>query len=216
LESDLETYYRLRASEYDEVYRKPERQADIALLADQLTQLVSGCRLLEVAAGTGFWTEVASRAAQSILATDIAEETLDIARRRALPPSVRLAICDAFALDEVEGTFNLGLASFWLSHLPRHRMVEFLAHLGARLEPDSLIVLADNRYVAGSNHAITRRDAAGNTYQRRVLRDGQTFEVLKNFPEPNELAGLVEEVGGLDTQVILLEYYWLLTYRTTL
>jgi hypothetical protein len=33
-----------------------------------------------------------------------------------------------------------------------------------------------------SNTPISRRDADGNTYQRRTLDDGSVHEVLKNFP----------------------------------
>lgn len=215
LEENLETYYRRRAAEYDDVYRKPERQADIVLLADLLTGLLAGCRVLEVAAGTGFWTEVVAKTAHSILATDVAEEPLAMARTRSLhPASVHLRTCDAFRLNELEGSFDAGLACFWLSHLPRDRMVAFLEHFGDQLESNSLVVLADNRFVPGSNHRISRVDGARNTYQNRMLRDGQTFEILKNFPDADELTQMATESGGHQAEVTLLEYYWLLTYRT--
>ena len=57
----LGEYYRQRAAEYDEVYRKPERQADLARLRQLLPPLVAGKRVLEIAAGTGYWTEVLAR-----------------------------------------------------------------------------------------------------------------------------------------------------------
>jgi len=62
----LGDYYAERAYEYDEVYRKPERQADLARLKQLLPPLVADKRVLEIAAGTGYWTQVLAWAAASI------------------------------------------------------------------------------------------------------------------------------------------------------
>jgi hypothetical protein len=75
------------------------------------------------------------------------------------------------------------------------------------------VVLADNRYVEGSNHPITRRDAEGNTYQHRQLADGSSWEVLKNFPTLNELAARLSRFGS-EVAVEQLTYYWLPSFRT--
>ena len=64
MSEDLVAYYRLRAAEYDNVYAKPERQDDIAALGERLSELLAGCRILELAAGTGFWTQIHGRARQ--------------------------------------------------------------------------------------------------------------------------------------------------------
>jgi hypothetical protein len=53
-ERDLQTYYRLRAPEYDRLYERPERQDDIGAIADWLATGVVGRRVLELAAGTGY------------------------------------------------------------------------------------------------------------------------------------------------------------------
>ena len=207
---DLETYYRRRAEEYDAVYRKPERQADIARLAELVASKVEGRRVLEVAAGTGYWTAHASTTAVSVLATDVAEETLRIARRRRYGPgAVAFKVSDAYELDHLDGSYDAGLACFWLSHVRRDDMRRFLRHLEARLEVGGIVVLADNRYVEGSNHPITRTDAHGNTYQRRQLASGEEYEILKNFLDANELTRLA---GDTCAEVIELEYYWLLAY----
>ncbi len=72
-------YYQQRAPEYDEVYAKPERQADLAELRRLLPPLVAGRRVLEIAAGTGYWTAVIAPAAASVTATDLNPETLAVA-----------------------------------------------------------------------------------------------------------------------------------------
>jgi hypothetical protein len=66
----------------------------------------------------------------------------------------------------------------------------------------------DNRYVPGSNHAITRTGPDGDTYQLRRLHDGREYEVLKNFPTREQLAAdLAPWAAGL--QYTELPYYWL-------
>src|SRR6202043_371464 len=67
----LAEYYQQRAAEYDAVYAKPERQQDLAQLKELLPPLVAGRHVLEIAAGTGYWTQVIAPAAASITATDL-------------------------------------------------------------------------------------------------------------------------------------------------
>ncbi|MDX1488039.1 MAG: hypothetical protein R3268_07560, partial [Acidiferrobacterales bacterium] len=75
---DFQNYYSRRASEYEEIYEKPERQRDLARLKTMLGDLLRGQRILEVACGTGYWTAVIAPVAQSIVATDTSEETIAI------------------------------------------------------------------------------------------------------------------------------------------
>ena len=57
-ERKLQSYYASRAPEYDEVYRKPERQADLRSIERWLPPHFSGVAMLEVACGTGYWTAI--------------------------------------------------------------------------------------------------------------------------------------------------------------
>ena len=53
----MQSYYAARAGEYDAVYEKPERQADLRQIEQWLPSALYGERLLEVACGTGYWTQ---------------------------------------------------------------------------------------------------------------------------------------------------------------
>lgn len=202
-----EQYYRARAPEYDDVYRKPERQADLAGLREWLVPVLDGRRVIEVAAGTGYWTAVYADRARSVLATDISVETLNVARaRRSWPAAVRLSLADAFDLGSVAGAFDAVFAGFFWSHIPVGLLGDFLAGLARRLDRPGTLVFIDNRYVPGSNHPVTRSDADGNTYQQRQLADGSTWEVIKNFPAPEEIRARLAGLGQVT--ITELRYYW--------
>jgi 2-polyprenyl-3-methyl-5-hydroxy-6-metoxy-1,4-benzoquinol methylase len=210
----LADYYRRRAPEYDAVYTKPERQEDLGRLRSAVISLVAGKSVLELAAGTGYWTTVLSRSARSILATDLTEETLQLARCREYGPSeVSFRTADAFRLEEIPGEFEVIFAGFFWSHVLRSDIPRFAQALAGRVVPGGLVVLADNRYVEGSNHPITRTTAAGDTYQTRRLADGREYEVLKNFPSRAEL---ILDLSPVTTEIEYeeLTYFWLASFRS--
>jgi demethylmenaquinone methyltransferase/2-methoxy-6-polyprenyl-1,4-benzoquinol methylase len=210
---DLREYYARRASEYERVYTKPERQGDLARLTTLLREMLRGHDVLEVACGTGYWTRVTAQVAHSVVATDGTPETIAIAQAQEYPRGrVRFAVADAFALGEVGAPFTAGFAGFWWSHVPRERLAAFLESWHRAVGPEGLIVVADNLYVEGSNSPIKRRDDHGNTYQQRTLDNGQQFEVLKNFPTEAELRGVLQD-HAWDVSVTSFTYYWCMTYR---
>jgi len=206
--AELLEYYRRRAGEYESIYAKPERQADLAWLRSHIPQRLAGRRVLEIACGTGYWTTLIARSAASVVATDAAEEPMALARAKDYPPgSVRFAHADAYALDAELGQFDAALAVFWWSHVPLSRIAEFVASLHRRLEPGARVVLMDNLYVSASSTPIAERDAEGNSYQLRRLADGSETRVLKNFPTETELR------SHLPLQSYrALEYYWVAEY----
>lgn len=214
IESGIADYYARRAAEYERVYAKPERQADLRAIEAWLVPLFAGRRVLEVACGTGWWTAHGARLAARWLATDLNRETLAIARAKpALPPAVEWREMDAYRFDALAGeTFDAAFAGFWWSHVPRARLRGWLASLHARLESGALVVMLDNRFVPGSSTPISRRDAGGNTFQQRTLDDGSVHEVLKNFPTRDEA---LDAVGPCTRAAHWVEWshYWALHYR---
>ena len=208
----MRSYYAARAAEYDRVYEKPERQADLRAIERWLPPLFAGTRVLEVACGTGYWTQFIAPVAVAVVALDAAPETLSIAGSR-LGANVELVVGDAYELPTDRGRFGSAFAGFWLSHVPRLRRREFLAGLGRVLTPGATVVLLDNRYVEGSSLPISEQDADGNTWQTRRLADGSLHRVLKNFPSQAELYELVVGLGE-HAALMEFEYYWALRYVT--
>jgi demethylmenaquinone methyltransferase/2-methoxy-6-polyprenyl-1,4-benzoquinol methylase len=209
----LRPYYAARAESYDRIYTKPERQADLARLRERLPPHFAGARVIEVACGTGWWTQFIAPVAASVLALDSEAETLAVARRRQVRGQVEFLVGDAYALPRDRGPFDAAFAGFWFSHVPRRRRREFLAGLRDVLGGGATVVMLDNRYVEGSSSPLTDHDAEGNTYQTRRLDDGSSHRVLKNFPDVRELEDEVAGVG-LAPVVESLEYYWTLRYAS--
>jgi demethylmenaquinone methyltransferase/2-methoxy-6-polyprenyl-1,4-benzoquinol methylase len=213
-ESDLVDYYSRRAREYERIYHKPERQGDLAALRRLVAELLVDQGVLEIACGTGYWTEVIAKAARSILATDASDATLEVARHKSYPEGrVRFLMADAFHPNAVGGRFTALFCGFFWSHIPRAQLGRFLAGLRARLGAGCRLLFIDNRFVAGSSTPIAGTDAAGNTYQLRRLDDGSDHRVLKNFPDEDELRRSLSTVAG-QVRVANLTYYWCLTGTT--
>lgn len=210
---ELIAYYAGRAHEYEQVYAKPERQADLSGVRAWVRDALAGHHILEVACGTGYWTAEVAPAALAVVATDATSEVLPLARQKHYPAGrVSFVQADAYALDHIPGTFTAGFAAFWWSHVPLERQAAFLVGLHRRIGVGSTVVFLDNRFVAGSSTPLSRRDATGNTYQRRRLTDGAEYEVLKNFPSRAELeAVLSPRAQGL--RVTEFAYYWGVCYR---
>jgi ubiquinone/menaquinone biosynthesis C-methylase UbiE len=212
-EPSLKKYYAERAREYERVYAKPERQADLKQLEALLPALFAGRRLLDVACGTGYWTQFLAREANAIVAVDATSETLEVAAEKPWPPGlVSFRVADAYALPDELGLFDAAFAGFWWSHVPVRDRPRFLGSLDRRLIPGAKVVLLDNHFVEGSSTPIAHRDPDGNTYQRRRLEDGSEHVVLKNFPSEAELRADITAFGH-NPHFTGLQYYWLFSYE---
>ena len=207
-------YYARRASEYERVYAKPERRADLQRIGQFLSGAFAGDTVLEVACGTAYWTRFIARSAAAVLATDCNCEVIDLARRKHFGACrVQFAQADAYVLDDIPYGHSSGFHGFWWSHVPIARINGFLAALHARLSPGAKVVMIDNVYVEGSSTPISRRDSDGNTYQMRTLEDGSEHEVLKNFPSEAELRESLSAHAD-DINVRFQQYYWISEYKT--
>lgn len=208
----MRAYYAARAAEYDRVYAKPERQADLAAMRAWLPPWFAGRQVLEVACGTGHWTRFIAPVAAGLVGVDAAGETLAIARSRVPAAQARFVVGNAYSLGDELGRFDAAFAGFWYSHIPRARRPGFLEGLARRLTPGALLVLIDNRYVEGSSTPREPADAEGDTWQQRRLEDGSVHRVLKNFPTPDELRA---DIGGVATEVEVVQWthYWAVTGR---
>lgn len=213
----MEEYYRQRAEEYEEIYHRadPVRRAELKLLMQAAQDALRGRLVLEVACGTGYWTQIVSQTASAITATDSVEEVLSVARRKTYYCPVTLQLGNAYSLSFKAGAFEGGLANFWFSHIPKHRIDHFIAGLHRTLRPQSSVFLADDVLVPDTGEELINRKSDDNTYRRRTLRDGSEHVIIKNFYSAEELFAIVgKHVTGLSIgNVFIGERYWYITYR---
>jgi 2-polyprenyl-3-methyl-5-hydroxy-6-metoxy-1,4-benzoquinol methylase len=183
-------YYRRRAGEYDAT-----AYGDVAAARARIARLVAQMRptgsVLEIACGTGLWTEALARWADTVTAIDAAPEAVAIARDRVRLASVSFQVADAFSWDP--GTqFDVIFFSAWLSHVPASRFGQFWQLLGRLLAGNGRVLFIDEHvdeqekeaYVAGHDEVVERR-----------LGDGSTFRVIKNFVDPEELELRLRQLG---------------------
>jgi 2-polyprenyl-3-methyl-5-hydroxy-6-metoxy-1,4-benzoquinol methylase len=209
MNKSLTSYYHLRAKEYDRVYEHPAEQPDLQTAATLFKQLFAGKHVLEIACGTGYWTEQISGTARSVHATDINESMIEIAKKRGALKNVTFTATDMYQLSAGQPYDGLFGGFIW-SHILLQHLDRFLDTMKTLVKPGGVIVFADSNPVPGTKHdlrEISHTDAQGNTYQTRMLDDGTDHEVLKNFPAQDFLIEKLSRIGA-DIAYLELEYYW--------
>lgn len=214
--TDMKAYYELRAQGYDEIYAIPERQDELDHLHTRLRALFRGRNILELACGTGYWTDDLATVAKSVMATDISTLMLDIAQtKNGRHENLAFSRRDAFSpagAPYTDEKFTACFAGFWWSHVGREKQDLVLAALKKTLAPQSMLVLIDNIYIENVSVPIARTDKEKNTYQIRHLPNGERYEVMKNFPTDSTLR---KKLGSHlnDIRIERSTHYWMLTGR---
>ena len=215
LTDDVARYYAARAQAYDASAGYVDALAERLRepIKERFREALMGRDVLEIACGTGYWTEVIAMAARSVLATDIDPGMIALARSRLSSiGNVRCQIADAYTLNGVQGYFTAAFSHWWWSHVPKSRVKEFLRVLHGKLVPGALVVFADQLPYEWPDR---RCDAEGNSLERRTVGDGRSWEIVKNFPTEKEITG---HLAGLGVGTSYREYpesgYWALTYNT--
>jgi demethylmenaquinone methyltransferase/2-methoxy-6-polyprenyl-1,4-benzoquinol methylase len=201
-----QAYYRARAPEYDEWWQRrgqydrgPEMAVEwdrqVSHLDAELSRFDASGDVLELAGGTGWWTERLARTASTLTVVDGSAETLDLNRRRVRRSDIRYEVADIFEWRPTR-VYDVVFFSFWLSHVPRSRFGLFWETVGAALAPGGRVFLIDNR-----NDPLdpSVRDPYVISYEedlhRRRLSDGSQWQVVKVMYEPDELGRLLAERG---------------------
>lgn len=212
MNKNITSYYNERAKEYDKVYQIAEEQEDLSRAAELFQNIFKDKSVLEIACGTGYWTEKISKTATSIFSTDINSSVIDIAKARNYRDNVIFQVADMHDLNS-KNKFDGLFAGFIWSHILVQDIDGFLAKMKELITNDGEMVFIDSRPVEGTKHdkrRITRIDEWGNTFQTRELENGTLHEVLKNFPDKEFLIDKLSIIAS-DVKIIELEHYWIAT-----
>ncbi|OQS26148.1 class I SAM-dependent methyltransferase [Chromobacterium violaceum] len=205
--------YAKRVAFYDTVYEQPERALDLAWLRRWLPPQFFGRRVLELACGSGYWTQYLAPAARAYQALDVSAGALALAGQRPGVGGVAFAVGEVETLQRPAQPFDAVFAGLWFSHLPRQRREGALAALHGCLAPGATVILLDNSEAQGGQFPVVEYDSEGNGYQSRPRHDGGQSRVLKNFPTEAEFRILLAPYGAAEIALMRREHFWLLRYR---
>ena len=188
--ADQVAYYRRRADEYD-VTAYEDVAATRVLIARLVAEMRPTGSVLEIACGTGLWTEALAVWADTVTAIDAAPEMVAVARDRVRSANVSFEIADVFSWRSA-AQFDVIFFSAWLSHVPASEFGRFWQLLREPLASQGRVLFivehVDERekeaYVAGEDEVVERR-----------LTDGSAFRVIKNFVEPAETELRLRRIG---------------------
>ena len=198
-------YYRARAGEYDEWFYRQGRYdqgeelnrqwfADVSEAEQALADFAPTGRVLELACGTGLWTNQLVRSAGQVTAVDAAPEVLAINRARVDGASVRYQQADLFRWQPDE-RYDVVFFSFWLSHVPPERFAPFWRMVGQALAPGGRVFFMDSLYAQAGTARDQRLAGPEATTSLRRLNDGREYQIVKVFYQPEELAVRLRELG---------------------
>jgi 2-polyprenyl-3-methyl-5-hydroxy-6-metoxy-1,4-benzoquinol methylase len=193
-------YYRARAGEYDRWFAREGRydrgpkarqmwSAELEQVRTALSQVpLDGADVIELAAGTGIWTEVLAGRAAHVTAVDASPEMIEQNRRRLadLASRVSYVLADLFTWDPGR-IWDAVVFCFWISHVPDARLDSFLSKAAGLLRPGGAVFFLDGRPEPTSTAADHVLPAPGEEVVIRRLDDGRVYRIVKNFWPAQEL-----------------------------
>jgi demethylmenaquinone methyltransferase/2-methoxy-6-polyprenyl-1,4-benzoquinol methylase len=235
-------YYRSRAGEYDEWFLRQGRYDHGEALNRAWFQEVEQVRralerfgpegsVLELACGTGLWTQQLLLHAGRITALDASAEVIALNQQRlrelkqgslaygspspdtngssslSNSPWVRYIQADLFTW-QPEETYDVVFFSFWLSHVPTRLFEPFWSMVKSCLKPGGRVFFIDSKYEPTSTARDHTLPAMQAETSKRRLNDGSEFEIVKIFYDPGRLEERLQRMGW-DARVAETPSYFL-------
>jgi len=146
---------------------------------------------VELAAGTGFWTERLVSRARSLYVIDAGAETLAIDRTRlgAATEKVSYEVADLFDWHPPR-VWDACVFGFWICKVPDDRIANSLHTVTESLRPGGIVCFIDK---AATNDPDTEQE-------QRTLNDGRRFTII-DHPRPRKRLIELFAVAGLTITV---------------
>lgn len=211
-------YYRARAGEYDEWFYRVGRYDHGPALNqqwfDEAGQVMAALQslgpvgdALELASGTGIWTEQLLKISQRVTALDASSEVIAVNRDRLNSDRVTYEQADLFAWEPAQ-TYDLVGFGFWLSHVPPDQLDAFLDKVARATRPGGRLFIVDSlraNFSSAKDHAAYEPESIHHT---RKLNDGREFVIYKVFYEPDVLRETLA-AHGFQAEVRITEHYFI-------
>ncbi len=199
-------YYRARAGEYDDWWFRRGRYdrgaeanarwfAEAAEAQAALDRFAPVGDVLELACGTGLWTQKLAAHADHITAIDSSPEAIELARVRVgEAPAVEYVQADLFAWEPAR-RYDVCFFAFWLSHVPEERSASFWEKVRRALKPDGRVLFVDSAPSERASAVDHRLQASGEQTMLRRLADGSEYRIVKHWFRPAELQERIAALG---------------------
>ena len=163
-------------------------------------------RILELASGTGIWTQELAQLGERVTALDASPEMIAINRAKLAADHVEYELCDLFQW-QPQRQYDMVFFGFWLSHVPADKLSGFLRSVHAALKPGGRLFIVDSREPDRANPR-TGTQSLGADRQQRQLKDGRQYEIVKIYYEPQALTATLRE-HGFDIEVQATDSFFL-------
>ena len=200
---EMKRYYQASASEYDAIISRqgrydqgPELNARWFAEWDEVVAQLHAFPLtgdvLELAAGTGIWTQQLLRSARTVTAVDASADMLAINQAKVASPRVTYVLADLFSW-QPEHVYDALFLGFWLSHVPREQLDAFLRSCSSFLRPGGKMFFVDD--TGDPTTAPDQPVRRARQIEARTLPDGRSFEIVKNSYEATDLVAACVRAG---------------------
>lgn len=213
-------YYRARAEEYDESVKgigcattqpvDADANEEWRHIVKELHALAPVDNVLELACGTGIWTQELMRISSSITALDGSPEMIEINRAKMGNMGIEYQCVDLFDWEPDE-QYDLVFFAFWLSHLPPTYLSSFLSKVAQATKPGGRVFMIDepksDKNISGPNDE--------GLYQQRTLHDGRSYRIVKVYYDPHEIElELLKQGLNKDSSMIGNSFFYLCVSRS--
>ncbi|MCP4602995.1 MAG: class I SAM-dependent methyltransferase [Proteobacteria bacterium] len=198
-------YYQARSHEYDEWFFRQGRYdrgeelnsqwfSEVKQVRRELDEFKPVGHVLEIACGTGLWTEQIIQHAEQITAIDAVSEVLAINQVRVDSSKVRYLQANIFEWQPKE-QYDTIFFGFWLSHVPPEKFEAFWELVKNALKAEGRVFFVDSRYNPTSTATNHKLEGTKATTVSRRLNDGREYRIVKVFYEVLQLAKKLDEMG---------------------
>ena len=216
-------YYRNGAAQYDAANRSlltandadgRSRREGRAHAAEALA-VARDRSVLEIAGGTGVYTEMLAQIAGDLTVVDASPESLDINRQTTAgaPVAVRYIESDIFGWTPTE-RYEVVVFAFWLSHVPEDAFERFWYLVDRCLTHDGTVVIIDAGEPAHAhlqnNVNFFSEDRVDESTSVRYLQDGAAYRTLFSPRSKEKTAVLPGELARLGWTAEFAAAEWLI------
>lgn len=215
----MKSYYDHRTPWHDEYmsYQSREKMEKLhAKIINTITPLIKNLSVLEIACGTGNWTSVLANRASQVTAIDSSRQSLELAQKKNKGiDNISYHRADAFALDKLQGSFDVIFASDFFSHVPNEKIDSFLEMLNKIVKQETTVIFLEMLEIQFFLDEKNYIDSHKNRVSKRELPDGSSYDVIKNFHSEEELRDIFLKYGN---NITYIEFdslkRWMLVYQT--